>query len=263
MLEETTQGEVLVSRPSPHLVLLTLNRPEARNAVNAVVAQSLDRLVKATEADPDVWAVVLTGAGGKVFCAGADLKEVSRGNVKSLFVGESGFAGFVHSQRKKPWVAAVEGLALAGGCEIALACDIIVASEGGGFGLPEVMRGLAATAGGLYRLPRSLPRAVATDLILTAERISSERAAEFGLVSRLAPAGKALEVALAVGLTIVGNAPMAVRESLGVIRKAYDLDDATLRRMSDDVHARLEVSSDFIEGATAFVEKRPAVWTGT
>jgi len=243
-------------------VLVTLNRPEARNAVNGAVARALEAMLQETEQDPDVRVVVLTGAGGKVFCAGADLKEISRGNVESLWTEAGGFAGFVHATRTKPWIAAVEGLALAGGCELALACDLIVASEGGAFGLPEVTRGLAAAGGGLYRLPRTLPRGVATDMILTGDRLPSERAAHFGLVDRLAPGGKALETALAVAKSIACNAPLAVRESLAVVRKAYDLDDAALRRMSDEAQARLQATEDFLEGATAFVEKRPPAWKG-
>ena len=257
-----TPSVVLFERPAPHVALITLNRPEARNAVNGAVAQAMELFLRRTEEDPDIWVVVLTGAGDKVFSAGADLKEVSRGNVESLWTKDGGFGGFVHAKRSKPWIAAVEGLALAGGCELALACDLIVAAEGGAFGLPEVTRGLCAAAGGLYRLPRAIPRAVATQMILTGERLASERAAELGLVSRLVPQGKAVEEALSVAQTIAQNAPLAVRESLAVARKADDLDDDALRRMSDEAQARLQRTEDIIEGATAFVEKRPPIWKG-
>lgn len=261
-MQDAREAVVLFEKRGDHVALVTLNRPGARNAVNGDVAQSLDAVVRQTEADPDIWTVVLTGSGGKVFCAGADLKEVSKGEVESLWTETGGFAGFVHSKRQKPWIAAVEGLALAGGCELALACDLIVASEGGAFGLPEVMRGLAASAGGLYRLPRVLPKGVALHMILTAERISSERAASLGMVSQLAPAGQAVEVALQLARAINQNAPLAVRESLAIARLAHDLKDAELRALSDQAQARLQVTGDFIEGATAFVEKRPAVWRG-
>jgi hypothetical protein len=140
---------------------VTLRRPEARNAINAEVVATLGRLVQQLEADPEIWVVVLTGAGGQAFSSGADLKEVAAGRIDSLWTAEGGFAGFVAADRTKPWIAAVDGFALAGGCELALACDMIVASEDASFGLPEVTRGLIPAAGGAYRLPRALPRALA------------------------------------------------------------------------------------------------------
>ncbi len=261
-MQNPTDPIVKLEKRDGHIALVTINRPEARNAVNGAVARALEAALLETERDSDIWTIVLTGAGGKVFCAGADLKEVSKGNLETLWTKAGGFAGFVHAKRTKPWIAAVEGLALAGGCEIALACDLIVASAGGAFGLPEVSRGLAASAGGLYRLPRALPKSVAIDMILTAERISAERAAELGMVSRLAPAGQAVDRALELARAINQNAPLAVRESLAVARLAYELQDADLRRLSDEVQGRLQVSHDFHDGSTAFVEKRPPVWKG-
>lgn len=261
-MPDSTASVVTLEKRDGHVALVTINRPEARNAVNGSVAKSLEAALLETERDNNVWTVVLTGAGGKVFCAGADLKEVSRGNVETLWTKDGGFAGFVHVKRSKPWIAAVEGLALAGGCELALACDLIVASEGGAFGLPEVMRGLAASAGGLYRLPRAIPKGIAIEMILTAGRLSSERAAQFGMVNRLVPAGQVVEKALELARTINQNAPIAVRESLAIVRQAYDLQDAELRRLSDEAQARLQRTQDFYEGATAFVEKRAPVWKG-
>src|SRR3974390_1192576 len=163
---------VLLERRSAHVALVTINRPDARNAVNGAVAQAMEAVLQQIERDDDIWVVVLTGAGGKVFCAGADLKEVSRGNIASLSTQAGGFAGFVYAKRTKPWIAAVEGMALAGGCELALACELIVAGVGSVFGLPEVTRGLVAAAGGLYRLMRVLPRGIGFDLLLTGEHIS-------------------------------------------------------------------------------------------
>jgi len=258
----TPDREVLLEQRGGHVAIVTLNRPAARNAINGALARALEAAVRATEAKEAIWAVVLTGAGGKAFSAGADLKEVARGNLESLSTADGGFAGFVHAKRTKPWIAAVEGLALAGGCELALACDLIVAAEGAAFGLPEVSRGLAAAAGGLYRLPRALPRRIALDLILTGERLSAERAAELGMVSRLAPPGRALEVALERAAAIALNAPIAVRESLAIARASFDLDDTALRRLSDAAQRRLQTTADFHEGAVAFVEKRPPRWTG-
>ena len=253
---------VTIEKRADHIALVTINRPDSRNAVNAAVAQTLGAIVAETEADPDIWVVVLTGAGGKVFCAGADLKEVAAGRVETLFTESGGFAGYVHAKRTKPWIAAVEGMALAGGCEIALASDLIVASEGGAFGLPEVLRGLVASAGGLYRLPRAIPRGIAIGLILTAERLPAARAAELGMVYRLAPPGSAAAVALELASIIAANAPLAVRESLAIVRQAPDLDDTALRALSDAAQLRLQQTEDFYEGARAFVEKRPPVWRG-
>ena len=262
MQDASPDDYVLLEKRDDHVALVTINRPQARNAVNGAVARALEAAVQATEADESIWVVVLTGAGDQVFSAGADLKEVSRGNVASLWTEAGGFAGFVHASRTKPWIAAVEGLALAGGCEMALACDLIVASEGGAFGLPEVTRGLVASAGGLYRLPRVAPKAVALDLILTGGRLSSERAAQLGMVSRLAPAGSALQMALSMAQEITRNAPLAVRESLAVATQAVELDEASLRRLSAEAQARLQHTDDFHEGSTAFVEKRPPIWKG-
>lgn len=253
---------LVVERWDSRIAVVTLNRPNARNAVNRDVARALETAVDELEADPTVWAVVLTGAGGEVFSAGADLKEVSQGRYPSLISERYGFAGFVHAPRTKPWIAAVEGLALAGGCEMALACDMIVATEGGAFGLPEVTRGLVAAAGGLYRLPRAIPKAIAVECILTARRLSSERATELGMVNRLVPRGQALPTALALASEIVANAPLAVRESLAIARRAFDSDDSALRQMSDEAQERLIRTDDFVEGPLAFVEKRPPVWKG-
>jgi enoyl-CoA hydratase/carnithine racemase len=255
-------AQLLYEKRGDHVAVVTLNRPEARNAINAEIAQSLEARVAETEADPDIFVVVLTGKGLDVFCAGADLREVAAGRLDSLIRPRSGFAGFVHAPRTKPWIAAVEGLALAGGCEVALACDLIVATEGGAFGLPEVSRGISAAAGGLYRLPRALPRAIAIEIILTAERLPSERAAALGMVNRLVPRGQALEAALALANKIAANAPLAVRESLAIARSALDHDDATLAHLSVDVQERLRNSEDAREGPLAFTQKRLPKWTG-
>jgi enoyl-CoA hydratase/carnithine racemase len=261
-MSDTAQDPVLFEMVSPHVALITLNRPDSRNAVNGGVAKLLEGLVEQTEADNNVRAVILTGAGGKVFCAGADLKEVSAGNLDKIILPGSGFAGFVHGKRTKPWIAAVEGLALAGGCELALACDMIVATEGGAFGLPEVTRGLVAAAGGLYRLPRALPRAIAIEMIVTADRIASERAAALGMVNHLVPEGQAVAKALEIAEKAAENAPVAVRESLIIAKAAIDHDDAELARLSDEAQGRIELTEDFQEGPLAFVEKRAPVWKG-
>ncbi|MDX3911456.1 MAG: enoyl-CoA hydratase-related protein [Sphingobium sp.] len=254
---------VLYEKLPGHVALVTLNRPDAMNAVSAAVTTELERIVNQSEGDDSVRVVILTGAGGRAFCAGADLKEVSNGKLTDLISPRTGFAGFVQSNRTKPWLAAVDGFALAGGCEIALACDLIVASENSSFGLPEVTRGLIASAGGLYRLPRALPIAIAKELILTAGKLSATRAAELGMVNRLAPKGEAVAVALRLAAEIANNAPLAVRESLAIASAAFDHDDRELHALSLEAQARIMETRDFQEGPLAFVEKRAPRWTGT
>ena len=243
------------------VALVTIDRPAARNAIDATTAAALGAAVEQTEADPDIMAVVLTGSG-RVFCSGADLKVVARGELSSLYTSAGGFAGFVDAKRTKPWIAAVNGLALAGGCEIALACDMIVASEDAAFGLPEVTRGLIAAAGGLSRLPRALPRRIAIEMIVTGARLPANRAAELGMVNRLAPAGQAVAAARGLAEEIARNAPLAVRASLTIARSADDLDEAALNRMSLAAQDELAKTEDFAEGARAFIEKREPQWKG-
>lgn len=257
-----SNAAVTIERLPDHVALVTLNRPEARNAVNGDVAQGLEAAIDATEADDDVWLVILTGRGHDAFCAGADLKAVSSGQGQQLRTERGGFAGFVHATRRKPWIAAINGPALAGGCEIALACELRVAVPTARFGLPEVKRGLVASAGGLYRLPRALPHALALEMILTGEPISAERALQAGLVNALAEADGLLAAAQALAARITVNAPVAVRESLKVAKQALDLDDAGLRALSGQAQLAVMASEDYQEGPLAFIEKRAPRWTG-
>lgn len=259
---DSVKDVILRERIAPHIELLTLNRPAARNAINARLTRQLATLVLETEADEEIWAVVLTGAGGTAFSAGADLKEVSQGGMTRLYTPEGGFAGFVTAPRTKPWIAAVDGFALAGGFEIALACDLCVASERSTFGLPEVSRGLMAAAGGVYRLARAVPRALALEWIATAATMDAKRARELGLVNRLTAPGEAVRVAIEVAQAICANAPLAVRESLIIARQALDQDDATLMRLSVEAQARLSTTADFAEGPRAFLERRKPRWAG-
>ena len=225
------------------------------------MAQALHAAVERTEADPDIWVVVLTGAGTDVFCAGADLKEVAAGRAESLFTA-NGFAGFVYADRRKPWIAAVNGKALAGGCEIVLACDLVVASSEASFGLPEVSRGLLAAAGGAFRLPRALPRNLAIELVITADSLDAHRAASLGLVNRVVDPDQVLSEALKLAARVTRNAPVAVRESLQVARKVHDMDEDGLRALTRTCRERVRASEDYQEGPRAFVEKRPPRWTG-
>jgi enoyl-CoA hydratase/carnithine racemase len=260
--ESHSTESVLTDRISDHVTLVTLNRPAARNAVNGALAKELEHALRATEEDLDIRAVVLTGAGETAFCAGADLKEVAAGNEAAMWTSTGGFAGFVYAPRTKVWIAAVNGFALAGGLEIALACDMIVASIDASFGLPEVKRGLVAGAGGLYRLPRALPRAVAIELITTGDQISAERAFRLGLINRVVPKDRVREEALALAQVISSNAPLAVQESLQLARLASDYPEWELRRLSDTALQRIMNTDDVREGTRAFVEKRVPRWTG-
>ena len=253
---------VLFEIAEPHVALVTINRPEARNAVNGAVAAGLEAAVDRVEADPELWAVVLTGAGPHAFCAGADLKAVSAGQSASLATERGGFGGFTRARRTKLWIAAAQGHALAGGLELLLACDLAIASEGATFGLPEVKRSLVAAAGGVFRLPRALPKAVALHMIATGEPISAATALQHGLVNAVVPATEVLEAARALARKVTANAPIAVRESLAIARQAAELDEETLWRLSRAASERMKLTEDFQEGPRAFVEKRAPRWTG-
>jgi enoyl-CoA hydratase/carnithine racemase len=252
---------VLFEVIEPHIALVTLNRPEARNAVNGAVAQALEAAVDRTEQDPEIRAVVLTGIG-PAFCAGADLKEVSAGRGAVLGTERGGFGGFVRAARTRLWIAAAQGHALAGGLELLLACDLAVAAETATFGLPEVKRSLVAGAGGVFRLPRALPRAIALEMIATGDAMPAARMAQFGLLNAVVPAEQVREAALALARRAVVNAPIAVRESLGVARQAADLGEAELWPVSRAASERVRATEDFQEGPRAFVEKRAPRWVG-
>jgi enoyl-CoA hydratase len=252
MLEYEVLGQVAI---------ITMNRPEARNAVNGEMAEALEAAVDRLEGDDSVWVAVLTG-NGPVFCAGADLKAIARGEGASLMTARGGFAGFVKRERTKPVIAAVDGPALAGGTELAVACDLVVASVSASFGIPEVKRSLIAAAGGLFRLPRVLPRNIAMELALTGEPITASRAKELGLVNRLVEPGDARAEAIALAQVIAGNAPVAVRQSRRVVLAAQSSDDEALWELTLEAQSIAVASEDFQEGPRAFIEKRPPKWTG-
>jgi enoyl-CoA hydratase len=245
-----------------HVAVLTINRPEARNAVNGEVASGIEEAIDRIEADDDTWVSVLTGAG-TVFCAGADLKAISSGDAGGLNTKKGGFAGIVRRERSKPIIAAVDGRAFAGGCEIALACDLIVASTAAEFGLPEVKRSLVAAGGGLFRLPQALPTKIAMELVLTGDPIKADRAYALGMVNELVEAGQAVDAAVALAERICVNAPLAVRESRGVVLKALGVDnEKELWDLSNAAFAKVAQSEDFGEGPRAFIEKRAPQWKG-
>jgi len=262
----TTEGQE--QRPTPielerrgKCAVIRINRPEARNAVNGAVAQGIENAIDEVEADDDVWVAIVTGEP-PVFSAGADLKEINAGRGASLQTERGGFAGIVRRERAKPVIAAVDGPALAGGTEIVLACDLVVASTTATFGVPEVKRSLVAGAGALFRLGRKLPFNVAMELVLTGDPISAELAHHHGLVNRLVEPGQALDAAMALAEQICANAPLAVRASRQVVVEATQAPDEVGWKMSLDAMAGAIGSEDFSEGLTAFIEKRPPQWKG-
>ena len=244
-----------------HVATLTLNRPNQRNAVDPALTAAMTTALERFEADPDVWVGILTGAGPN-FCAGADLKALGAGRGAELSTEEGGFAGFVRYPRTKPMIAAVRGFALAGGTELVLGCDLVVAGSDAAFGLPEVTRGIVAAGGGLFRLPRAIPPARALELILTADRLAAEEAARLGMVNHVVEPDAVLARARELADRICRNAPLAVRESLALAREALRIDDGEAWERSADAMQRVRASADATEGVQAFVEKRAPRWTG-
>ncbi|MDG1988555.1 MAG: crotonase/enoyl-CoA hydratase family protein [Acidimicrobiales bacterium] len=242
------------------VAVITLDRPEARNAVDHQLAVDLQSAIDKLEADDSLWVGVIAGAG-PAFCAGADLKAVASGKA-DLATDRGGFAGIVRRERTKPIIAAVEGPALAGGFEIVLACDLVVAGSNARFGIPEVKRSLIANAGGLIRLPRAIPRNLAMEMALTGDPISAETAHHHGVVNRLVEAGGALDSAIALASEISANAPLAVRASRQVIIEGALLDDDEAFALSAEVASDVFRSKDFQEGPRAFIEKRAPNWLG-
>jgi enoyl-CoA hydratase len=241
------------------VLVITINRPEARNAINTLTAEAVGAAMDRLDEDPSLAVGVITGAGG-IFCAGMDLKAFLAGEKPSI--PGRGFAGIVEGPPAKPIIAAVEGYALAGGFEIVLACDMIVAAEDAKFGLPEVRRGLVAAGGGLMRLPARVPYHLAMEWSLTGELVTSTRAHEVGLVNRLAPTGGALDVALECGRVIAANGPLAVRATKRVIVEAPEWSRADMFDKQREITLPVRESEDAREGATAFKEKRSPRWRG-
>lgn len=254
--------EVLFDIVDDHIAVVTLNRPQKRNAVNGIVASAMQWIRREVETNHAVRVAVLCSSNPQTFCAGADLAEIAAGRALAIAPDGEGFAAFTDASRAKPWIAAVSGNVLAGGCELALACEFIVAAIDSRFGLPEVRRGLFAAGGGVFRLPRMIPRNIAYELIATGDPMPADRAYHFGLVNRLLPAGDVLSGALQLAREIAANAPVAVRESLNVARLAYDLDEAALRAASMEAAADTYATEDAEEGPRAFLEKRVPVWKG-
>ncbi len=241
------------------VLVITINRPEARNAIDVGVAEGISAALDRLDDDPALGCAVITGAGG-TFCAGMDLKAFLAGQVPVL--RERGFAGIVERPPDKPLVAAVEGFALAGGFEVALACDLIVAAENARFGLPEVTRGLVAAGGGLVRLAQRIPLPIAMEWGLTGTHVPAERAYAVGLVNRLTAPGDALEGARELAGTIAANGPLAVRASKRILRDSIDWHQDEQFTRVREISVPVRNSEDATEGARAFAEKRRPVWRG-
>jgi enoyl-CoA hydratase len=241
--------------------IITIDRPEAKNAINGEVASAIEAAIDDLEADDELW-VGIIASSGDVFCAGADLKAINSGQAGGLNTERGGFAGFVQRERTKPVIAAVDGPALAGGCEIVVSCDMVVASTAASFGIPEVKRSLIAGAGGLFRLARVLPRNVAMELALTGDPISAERAYALGLVNTLCSPGEAVDAALELASRVCVNAPVAVQLSRAIVLDGTLADDEEAWRMTDAATSQVMQTEDFAEGPRAFIEKREPAWTG-
>ncbi|AFR48084.1 MULTISPECIES: crotonase/enoyl-CoA hydratase family protein [Gordonia] len=241
------------------VAVITINRPEAKNAVNLEVSEGIAAAIDELESRDDLTIGILTGAGG-TFCAGMDLKAFARGEQVSL--KGRGFGGLTEAPPSKPLIAAVEGWALAGGCELALSADLVVAASNSKFGIPEVKRGLAAAAGGLLRLPKILPYQVAMELALTGDPLTAERAHQFGLVNRVTEPGEALAGARELAAVIAANGPLAVRATKQVTSMAIRYTDPELIKKQWDHLGPVFASDDAREGAVAFAEKRAPRWTG-
>jgi len=250
---------VVLTERRERVLVITINRPEQRNAVNAAVADGISSALDELDADSELSVGIVTGAGG-FFCAGMDLKAFVTG--ERPWVADRGFAGITQRAADKPLIAAVEGFAVAGGLEIALACDLIVAAAGAKLGVPEVKRSLVAAGGGLLRLPRVLPRNIAYEMALTGEPITADRGHQLGLVNRLSEPGEALPTALTLAAAISANGPLALKASKRILRESADWPDSEFFSRQEAITGPVFASHDAAEGATAFAEKRAPVWRG-
>lgn len=254
-----SEEPVILTERRQRVLIITINRPEARNAVNAAVAEGIADALDTLDADGELSLGIVTGAGSG-FCAGMDLKAFVTG--KRPWAGDRGFAGIAQRSADKPLIAAIEGFAVAGGLEIALACDLIVAARGAKLGIPEVKRSLVAAGGGLLRLPQVLPRNIANEMALTGDPILAERGYELGMVNRLAEPGSALEVALELADAITPNGPLGLIGSKRILRESADWPVSEFFERQEAISGPIFASEDAREGATAFSEKRAPVWRG-
>jgi enoyl-CoA hydratase len=257
MSDESTQAVLRERRGS--VLLITLNRPEVRNAVNGAVAEGVAGALEELDADAELSVGVVTGAGG-FFCAGMDLGAFVRG--ESPWFGDRGFAGIAQRSARKPLIAAIEGFAVAGGLEVALACDLVVAARGAKLGIPEAKRSLVAAGGALLRLPRRMPSHVVMELALTGDPLPAERFHEFGVVNHLAEPGRAVQAALELAERIAKSGPLALIASKRILQEQYDWSTQEMWERQAAISGPVFASEDAKEGASAFKEKREPVWRG-
>jgi enoyl-CoA hydratase len=259
MTTDTEQAAPVLVERDGRIQIITLNRPDARNAVNRALAEGIAAGLEELDSDDGLSVGVLTGAGGG-FCAGMDLKAFVKG--ETPYVGDRGFAGIAQRSSRKPLIAAVEGFAVAGGLEVALACDLLVAGRSAKLGIPEVKRSLVAAGGALLRLPRRIPESAAMELALTGDPITAERGYELGLVNRLADDGGALEAALELARTIAKNGPLALAATKRVMLERHGWPEEEFWQRQGEITGPVFTSEDAREGATAFAEKREPEWKG-
>jgi enoyl-CoA hydratase len=250
---------VVLAERREGVLLITINRPEVRNAVNAAVAAGVAGALEELDDDDSLSVGVLTGAGG-FFCAGMDLGAFVKG--EAPWFGDRGFAGISQRASEKPLIAAIEGFAVAGGMEIALACDLIVAARGAKMGIPEAKRSLVAAGGALLRLPRRMPYHLVMELALTGDPLPADRFYELGLVNRLAEPGSAVDVALELAATLAKNGPLALIASKRILQEQFDWQSSEMWQRQAEITAPVMSSEDAREGASAFKEKREPVWRG-
>jgi enoyl-CoA hydratase len=253
------QGEPVLTERRDNVLLITLDRPEVRNAVNAALAAGVAGALDELDADDGLSVGVLTGAGG-FFCAGMDLGAFVKG--ESPYFGDRGFAGIAQRASRKPLIAAIEGFAVAGGMEIALACDLIVAAKGAKMGIPEAKRSLVAAGGALLRLPRRMPYHVVMELALTGDPFPADRFYELGLVNRLVEPGSAVDSAIELATQLSKNGPLALVASKQILQEQFDWSSAEMWDKQRAITTPVMTSEDAKEGASAFKEKRAAVWKG-
>jgi enoyl-CoA hydratase len=257
--EPAVSSEPVLAERRGNVLLITINRPEVRNAVNGAVAEGIARALDELDGDESLSVGVLTGAGG-FFCAGMDLGAFVKG--ESPWFGDRGFAGIAQRAAKKPLIAAIEGFAVAGGMEIALACDLIVAAKGAKMGIPEAKRSLVAAGGALLRLPQRMPYHVVMELALTGDPMPAERFHEFGVVNRIAEPGSAVDVAIELAEKLAKSGPLAVIASKRILQEQYDWSTAEMWEKQGAISGPVFASEDSKEGANAFKEKREPVWKG-
>jgi enoyl-CoA hydratase len=254
-----SDSHAVLTERRDNVLLITIDRPEVRNAVNGAVAEGIAGALDELDREDSLSVGVLTGAGG-FFCAGMDLGAFVQG--ESPYFGDRGFAGIAQRASRKPLIAAIEGFAVAGGMEVALACDLIVAARGAKLGIPEAKRSLVAAGGALLRLPRRMPYHVVMELALTGDPLPAERFHELGVVNRLSDPGGAVDIALELAATLATNGPLALIASKRILQEQFDWSTAEMWQRQGEISGPVFASEDAKEGAAAFKEKRAAVWRG-